>query len=83
MTPWRQILERLFVKLKRMKEQLGSDRALTLSAMFSGQSLKDLIMDAISNRRSMEEILAEMELTPMKRPCARSKSQYEALATPY
>ena len=78
-----QILERLFVKLKRMKEQLGSDRVFdVIGDVLSGQSLKDLIMDAISNRRSMEEILAEMELTPDEEALRKVKeASMEALAT--
>ena len=78
-----QILERLFVKLKRMKEQLGSDRVFdVIGDVLSGQSLKDLIMDAIANRRSMEEILAEMELTPDEEALRKVKeASMEALAT--
>jgi len=77
------IMERLFEKLKRMREHLGSDRVFdVIGDVITGTSLRDLIMDAIASRRSMEEILAEMELTPDEEAIRRVKeASMEALAT--
>ena len=56
------ILERLFEKLSRIREQLGSDRVFdVIGEVLIGKSLKDLIIDAIANRRTMEDILNEFE----------------------
>src|SRR3989337_2190859 len=47
------ILERLFDKLNKIKEQLGSDRVFdVIGDILPGKSLKDLILEAISNKRS-------------------------------
>jgi hypothetical protein len=68
------ILERLFVKLARMREHLGSDRVFdVIGDVISGSSLRDLIMDAIANRRSLEDILAEIELIPDEEAIRRVK----------
>lgn len=77
------ILEKLFEKLDRMKEHLGSDRVFdVIGDVLSGTSLKDLIIDAISNRRSMDDILAEMELVPDEEVIRRIReATMEALAT--
>lgn len=52
-----QILDRLFEKLKAMREALGSDRVFDIiGEMIPGASLEDLLKDAIFNQRRMEEI---------------------------
>jgi len=77
------ILERLFEKLNRMKEQLGSDRVFdVIGDILPGTSLKDLILDAIANRRTMEDILAQMERIPDAEVIRRVReATMEALAT--
>jgi superfamily II DNA or RNA helicase len=77
------ILEKLFEKLNRMKEHLGSDRVFdVIGDILPGTSLKDLILEAITNRRTMEDILAEMELTPDTEAMQRVRdASMEALAT--
>lgn len=77
------ILEKLFEKLNRMKEHLGSDRVFdVIGDILPGTSLKDLILEAIANRRTMEDILAEMERIPDAEAVQRVReATMEALAT--
>ncbi|MEW6446661.1 MAG: helicase-related protein [Bacillota bacterium] len=77
------ILEKLFEKLNRMREHLGSDRVFdVIGEILPGTSLKDLILDAIANRRTMEEILAEMDRVPDQEAVQKVKeATMEALAT--
>ncbi len=77
------IMERLFEKLKRMREHLGSDRVFdVIGDVLAGTSLRDLIMDAIAKRRSLEEILAGIDLAPDEEAIRRAKeASMEALAT--
>jgi len=77
------ICEKLFEKLNRMKEQLGSDRVFdVIGDILPGTSLKDLILEAIANRRTMDDILAEMERVPDAEAIQRVREvTMEALAT--
>jgi len=58
-----QILSRLFEKLDRMREQMGSDRVFdVIGQIWEGdKSLKDLIMEAVTNQQSMDDILSDFE----------------------
>lgn len=52
-----QILQRLFEKLDKMREALGSDRVFDIiDQVFPGTRLDTLIREAIFNQRRMEEI---------------------------
>lgn len=52
-----QILERLFEKLERMKEDLGTDRVFDIIGdMIPGARLDELLKEAIFSQRRMEEI---------------------------
>jgi superfamily II DNA or RNA helicase len=77
------ILEKLFEKLNRMREHLGSDRVFdVIGDILPGVSLKDLILEAIAGKRTMEEILAEIERVPDEEAIRRVKeATMEALAT--
>jgi len=77
------ILETLFEKLNRMKEHLGSDRVFdVIGDILPGTSLKDLILEAIAGKRTMDEILAEIERVPDEEAIRRVKeATMEALAT--
>jgi superfamily II DNA or RNA helicase len=57
------ILTRLFEKLDRMREQMGSDRVFdVIGEIWEGdKSLKDLIMEAVTEQRTMDEILSGFE----------------------
>ena len=57
-----QILERLFEKLQRMREALGTDRVFDIvGEIIPGTDLGTLLKDAIFNQRRMEEIEALVE----------------------
>ncbi|MDH7481133.1 MAG: helicase-related protein [Armatimonadota bacterium] len=78
-----QVLEAIFRKLKRIQEALGTDRVFdVIGEVLPGRSLKDLIVEAIANRRTMEEIVGEIEAVPDKVAVERTKeAAMEALAT--
>ena len=77
------ILERLFEKIKRIQEDLRSDRVFdVIGEVLVGKSLKDLILDAIANRRTMEDILKDFERIPDKEAIEKVKeASLQALAT--
>lgn len=59
------ILVKIFDKLDKIREQLGSDRIFdVIGEVLPGKSFKDLIEDAIANRRTMEEILRDFDRIP-------------------
>jgi len=52
------ILARLFDKLERMREHLGSDRVFdVVGDVIPGKSLRDLIIEAVTNPVSLDDIL--------------------------
>ena len=77
------ILDRLFDKLSRIRDHLGSDRVFdVIGEVLVGKSLKDLILDAIANRRTMEDILKDFERIPDQEAIRKVKeASSEALAT--
>ncbi len=59
------VLTTLFTKLERIREAYGSDRVFdVIGDILPGASLKDLIVDAIANRRTLDDIIAEVERIP-------------------
>lgn len=78
-----EILAKLFEKLARIREHLGSDKVFdVIGEVLVGKSLKDLIVDAISRRRTMEEILKDFERIPDEEAIKKVKeASLEALAT--
>jgi superfamily II DNA or RNA helicase len=77
------ILEKLFEKLSQIKEHLGSDRVFdVIGDVLVGRSLKDLIVDAISRRRTIDDILRDFERIPDEEAIRKVKeASLEALAT--
>jgi len=77
------ILNRLFEKLDQIRVHLGSDRVFdVIGELIVGKSLKDLIVDAISNRRTMDDILKDFERVPDNELIEKLKEvTTEALAT--
>ncbi len=56
------ILSTLFDKLKIISKQLGSDRVYdVIGEVILGRSLQDLILEAVTNKRSMEDILRDFD----------------------
>ncbi|MEN3184791.1 MAG: helicase-related protein, partial [Atribacterota bacterium] len=76
------VLEAMFRKLERIREALGSDRVFdVIGDLLPGRSLKDLIVDAIASRRTIEDILTEIDATPDEEAIRRAREvTLEALA---
>jgi superfamily II DNA or RNA helicase len=82
------ILEKLLTKLEIIGQQLGKVFDVigdVISAYLpSGKTLQDLIIEAITNKRSLEEILQEFERVPDEEAIKRAKeAALEGLATRY
>jgi superfamily II DNA/RNA helicase len=70
------ILDTLFRKLETIREHLGSDKVFdVIGDVLAGVNLQDLRarIDAITKRRSMEEILKEIERIPDEEAIKRAK----------
>ncbi len=78
-----EVLRRLFAKLQRIREALGSDRVFdVIQEVLRGRSLSDLILEALSGRKTLEEIVAEIEAMPDREAIERIRqATAEALAT--
>ena len=76
------VLEALFRKLARIREALGSDRVFdVIGEVIPGKNLKELIVEAIQGRRTLDEIVAEIELIPDEDAVKRVReAALEALA---
>jgi superfamily II DNA or RNA helicase len=77
------VMEALFQKLERIRQALGSDRVFdVIGDVLPGKSLKDLIVEAVVHRRSLEEIVAEIERIPDEIAIRKSREAIlEGLAT--
>jgi len=77
------VLEALFQKLERIQKALGSDRVFdVIGEVIPGRSLKDLIVEAIAQRRTLDEIVAEIEAVPDNEAVDKPRqAASEALAT--
>ncbi len=77
------VLQALFRKLQRIQEALGSDRVFdVIGEVLPGRSLKDLLVEAIAHRRTLEDIIAEIEAVPDEEAIRRAReAAQEALAT--
>jgi superfamily II DNA or RNA helicase len=77
------VLEALFRKLERIGEALGSDRVFdVIGEVLIGKSLKELIVEAIAHRRTLDEIVAEIEAIPDEQALSRVReAALEGLAT--
>ncbi len=77
------VLAKLFDKLEEIRDKLGSDRVFdVIGDVFEGKNLHQLILDAVTNAKSMDEILKELDIAPDERYAARIKKALgESLAT--
>ncbi len=77
------ILTRLFEKLELIRQHLRSDRVFdVMGNILMGKNLKDIIMDAIANPRTMDDILREFDRILDVEAVERAKdASLEALAT--
>jgi superfamily II DNA or RNA helicase len=78
-----EILNRVFAKLQEIKRQLGSDRVFdVINDVLKDVSLKDLIMNAVANQRTLDDILKDIETIPDADAIQRVReAALEALAT--
>jgi len=79
------ILEKLFNKLDTIRMYLGSDRVFdVIGDVFPGRSLQDLIIEAVTNKRSMDDILKDIERMTDEEVLRRIReATLESLATKY
>jgi len=57
------VLARLFDKLEEIKNKLGNDRVFdVIGDVFYGKNLYQLILDAVTNAKTMDEILKELDI---------------------
>ncbi|HUU18018.1 MAG TPA: hypothetical protein VMW72_12770 [Sedimentisphaerales bacterium] len=58
------MLTRLFTKLEEIRQALGSDKVFdVVSEILHGRNLSQLLMEAATNARNIDEILKEVDIT--------------------
>ena len=79
------VLAKLFDKLEEIKNKLGSDRVFdVIGDVFEGKNLYQLILDAVTNAKSMDEILKELDVKPDDEYISKIKEALgETLATKF
>lgn len=76
------VLDALFQKLERIREHLGDRVFDVIGDVLPGRSLKDLIVEAVTHRRSLDEIVREIERVPDTEAIRRTRDAVlEGLAT--
>jgi len=77
------VLERLFEKIEEIRSALGSDKVFdVLSEVLYGRNLSQLLLEAAANARSIDEILAEIDIEVDDKYISRVKECLgESLAT--
>ncbi|HUX76947.1 MAG TPA: helicase-related protein [Anaerolineae bacterium] len=80
-----QVLVRLFAKLQEIRNALGNDKVFdVLGEVLYGKNLAQLLLEAAASARSMDEILAELDVEVDDEYIARVKENLgESLATHY
>ncbi|MDQ7082673.1 MAG: hypothetical protein Q9N34_06760 [Aquificota bacterium] len=59
------VLSKMFEKLEEIREKLGSDRVFdVIGDVFQGKNLYQLIVDAVTNAKTLDEVLKEMDIKP-------------------
>jgi SNF2 family DNA or RNA helicase len=61
-----EVLTTLFEKLQKIQEQMGTDRVFDVIGDLLEKSLKELIIEAITNPTRWHEIVKQIEATPMR-----------------
>ncbi len=79
------VLVRLFEKLGEIRDALGSDKVFdVLGEVFYGKDLAQLLLEAAANTRSLDEILAELDIRVDEEYLAQVRENLgESLATRY
>jgi len=77
-----EVLVTLFEKLQKIQEQMGADRVFDVIGDLLEKSLKELIIEAITNPTRWQEIVQQIQATPDAELIARVRqATQEALAT--
>ena len=78
-----QVLSKLFDKLEEIRKAVGRDKVFDIIGdTFYGKNLYRLILDAVANARSMDEILKELDIKVDEEYIAKVKESLgESLAT--
>ena len=77
------VLARLFDKLEEIRNKLGSDKVFDIIGdVFYGKNLHQLILDAVTRAKKLDEILEELDIQPDREYLANIKKVLgETLAT--
>jgi len=77
------VLTKLFDKLEEIRNKLGSDRVFdVIGDVFYGKNLYQLIIDAVTNAKTMDDILKELDIDPDEEYISQIKKALgESLAT--
>jgi len=77
------VLVKLFDKLDEIRKKLGSDRVFdVIGDVFYGKNLYQLILEAVTRTKTMDEILKELDIQPDEQYIAKVKEILgETLAT--
>ncbi len=79
------VLAKLFDKLEEIREKLGSDKVFdVIGDIFEGKNFYHLLIDAVTNTKSMDEILKELDIKPDEEYISKIKEILgESLATKF
>ncbi len=79
------VLSKLLDKLEEIREKLGSDRVFdVIGDIFEGKNFYQLIIDAVTNAKSMDEILKELDIKPDEEYISKIREVLgESLATKF
>ena len=79
------VLARIFDKLDEIKNKLGSDKVFdVIGDVFYGKDLYQLIIDAVTNSRNIEDILKDVDIKPDEAYIIKIKDALgESLATKF
>lgn len=77
------VLARVMEKLERARQELGKDRVYdVIGEIFHDRRLEELILEALSHQRTLDEIIAEIEAVPDEELVNRIRQALgDALAT--
>jgi len=77
------VLAKIFEKLEEIRTKLGSDKVFdVIGEVFEGKNLYQLILDAVTNAKSLDDILKELDITPDEAYLSRIRDALgESLAT--
>jgi len=80
-----QVLAKILDKLDEIRQRLGSDKVFDIIGdVFEGKNLHQLIIDAVTNAKTLEEVLKELDIKVDEERLEKIRAQLgESLATRY